>query len=56
MVKIYIGDGVYVDTTEPDQVRLFLHDGYIESNEIYLDQEVAVALILQLKAWLSNED
>ncbi len=53
--KIYLGDSVYT-ALEPEtgMVRLFTDNGFGERNQIYLEPEVAQALINYLQIVLEG--
>lgn len=44
--RLYIGDGVYVSTTEvPGEFKLYTSDGIRETNIIYLEEHMLRSLI-----------
>ena len=42
--KIYLGDGVYAEHDPANMIRLWTSDGFRETNEIFLEPEVWLAL------------
>ena len=51
---IYLGDGVYF-FPDPYQAEIYITDGISTGNSIYLNQHVALALILALQNWVRGE-
>jgi hypothetical protein len=52
--KTYLGDSVYAEVNDVGQIVLTTNNGLGDTNTIYLEQEVYVALIEYHTRWWSN--